>query len=334
MVANDMNQGNNDNLLPEIALVRYNECQLAAVYGLTDVFRVANEQLEALGRDHQRVRVSHWEWTDDEVRCTYDSHPGTVNGPTHVVFPPSLISPAQMDKAHALRDWALKQREHGAILCALCAGVFVLAETGLLDHRAATTHWAFAEEFARRFPAVRLDASRMVVDEGDIITAAGIMAWLDFALSLVESLFGPSVMLRTSRFLLADAPRTEQLPYMAQLPTTTHHDDVVHIAQGLIDRELASALTLDGLAAATSTHPRTLQRRFRSATGMTITRYIQRLRVERANHALATTGETFESIARSVGYDDSTTLRRLIQRETGLTPTGYRQRFGTRSRVK
>lgn len=334
MVANDTNQGNDDTSLPEIALVRYNECQLAAVYGLTDVFRVANEQLEALGRDHQQVRVSHWEWAGDEVKCTYDSHPGTANSPTHVVFPPSLISPAQMGKAHALRDWALEQREHGAILCALCAGVFVLAETGLLDHRAATTHWAFAEEFARRFPAVHLDASRMVIDGGDIITAAGIMAWLDFALSLVESLFGPSVMLRTSRFMLADAPRTEQLPYMAQLPTTTHHDDVVHIAQGVIDRELASALTLDQLAAATSIHPRTLQRRFRSATGMTITRYIQRLRVERANHALATTGETFESIARSVGYDDSTTLRRLIQRETGLTPTGYRQRFGTRSLVK
>ena len=222
-----------------------------------------------------------------------------------------------MDKAHALRDWALQQREQGAILCALCAGVFVLAETGLLDHRMATTHWAFADEFASRFPAVRLDASRMAIDEGDIITAAGIMAWLDFALSLVDSMFGPTVMIRTSRFMLADAPRTEQLPYMAQLPTTTHHDDVVHIAQEVIDRELGSALTLDRLAAATSTHPRTLQRRFRSATGMTITRYIQRLRVERANYALATTGDTFEAISRSVGYDDSTTLRRLSTARLG-----------------
>ena len=81
MVANDMNLGNDDTPAPEIALVRYNECQLAAVFGLTDVFRVANEQLELLGRDRQRVRVSHWEWSGDELRCTYDSHPGNGQRP-------------------------------------------------------------------------------------------------------------------------------------------------------------------------------------------------------------------------------------------------------------
>ncbi|MFE3961271.1 helix-turn-helix domain-containing protein, partial [Nocardia sp. NPDC059091] len=150
----------------------------------------------------------------------------------------------------------------------------------------------------------------------------------------VEALFGPSMMIRTSRFMLADAPRTEQLPYMAQLPSTAHQDEVVLVAQETIDRELASSLTLSRLAAVTSTHPRTLQRRFKTATGMTVTQYVQRLRVERANHALATTGDTFEAIARSVGYDDPTTLRRLIHRETGLTPTGYRQRFGAKGMLE
>ncbi|MCT1765158.1 helix-turn-helix domain-containing protein [Brevibacterium casei] len=318
---------------PEIAIVRYRECQLAAVYGLTDVFRVANEQLALLGRD-ETVRVSHWEWSEDGVQCVFDSHPGRPNAPTHVVFPPSLVPPQGMDSAHALRDWALARRGDGAVLCGLCAGVFVLAETGLLDHRSATTHWAFAEEFAQRFPAVRLDARRMVVDEGDVITAAGIMAWLDFGLSLVESMFGPSMMIRTSRFMLADAPRTDQLPYMGTLPSTTHQDEVVLLAEETIDRELGSAMTLGRLAAVTATHPRTLQRRFKTATGKTVTQYVQQLRVERANHALATTDDTFESIARSVGYDDPTTLRRLILRETGLTPTGYRQKFGAKSLVR
>lgn len=326
-------QGNADRCRPEIAIVRYRECQLAAVYGLTDVFRVADEQLALVGRGGEGARVSHWEWSDDGVVCTFDSDPGTPNAPTHVVFPPSLVPPQGMDAAHALRDWALLRRDEGAVLCGLCAGVFVLAETGLLDRRRATTHWAFAEEFARRFPAVRLDARRMVVDEGDVITAAGIMAWLDFGLSLVESMFGPSMMIRTSRFMLADAPRTDQLPYMGQLPSTTHDDEVVRLAEETIDRELGSSLTLGGLAAATSTHPRTLQRRFKAATGKTVTQYVQCLRVERANHALATTDDTFESIARSVGYDDPTTLRRLILRETGLTPTGYRQKFGAKSLV-
>ncbi|GAA1637553.1 GlxA family transcriptional regulator [Brevibacterium sanguinis] len=334
MVTNDTYQGDRDRRSPEIAVVRYGDCQLAAVYGLTDVFRVTNEQLELLGGDERRVRVSHWEWNGDGVTCTFDSHSGTPHAPTHVIFPPSLVAPELMGESGILRDWALAQRADGAVLCGLCAGVFVLAETGLLDHRRATTHWAFVDEFARRFPRVRLDASRMVIDEGDVITAAGIMAWLDFALSLVEALFGPSMMIRTSRFMLADAPRTEQLPYMAQLPSTAHQDEVVLVAQETIDRELASSLTLSRLAAVTSTHPRTLQRRFKTATGMTVTQYVQRLRVERANHALATTGDTFEAIARSVGYDDPTTLRRLIHRETGLTPTGYRQRFGAKGMLE
>ncbi len=205
------------------------------------------------------MRVSHWEWSEDGVQCVFDSHPGRPNAPTHVVFPPSLVPPQGMDSAHALRDWALARRGDGAVLCGLCAGVFVLAETGPLDHRSATTHWAFAEEFAQRFPAVRLDARRMVVDEGDVITAAGIMAWLDFGLSLVESMFGPSMMIRTSRFMLADAPRTDQSPYMGTLPSTTHQDEVVLLAEETIDRELGSAMTLGRLAAVTATHPRTLR---------------------------------------------------------------------------
>lgn len=326
MVTNDTNLGDRDIVRPEVAIVAYGDCQLSAVYGLTDVLRVAGEQLASLGRP-ERVRVTHWQWSPDGMRCSYDSHPGVPSRPTHVIFPPSLVPPARMEAAGALGEWAMSRRDEGAVLCGLCAGVFVLAETGLLDYRRATTHWAFAAEFARRFPQVRLEAERMVIDEQDVITAAGIMAWLDFGLSLVESLFGPSVMLRTSRFMLADAPRTEQLPYMAQLRSAEHHDELVLLAQETIDRELANAPTLARLAAATATQPRTLQRRFRAATGLTITQYLQGLRVERATYALATTTDTFEAISRSVGYDDPTTLRRLIQRQTGLTPAQYRARF-------
>lgn len=331
MVTSDSDEVDHDTRSREIAIVQYPDCQLAAVYGLTDVFRIATEQMALAGRSNEHIRVSHWVWSEEAVTCSYDSHPGTPHKPSHVLFPPSLIPPERMSTVRTLRDWALEQRYNGATLCALCAGVFVLAETGVLERRHATTHWAFVDEFKKRFPGVLLDAEQMVIDEGDVVTAAGIMAWLDLGLSIVESMLGPSIMLRTAKFMIADAPRSQQLPYIELLPSTEHHDEVVRLAQQTLDLELASAPSLAHLANVTATHPRTLQRRFLQATGLSITQYVQHLRIERATYALATTQDSFEKIAHSVGYDDPTTLRRLIRRETGISPAEHRRKFGTAS---
>ncbi|MFC9473065.1 GlxA family transcriptional regulator [Nocardia sp. NPDC056952] len=331
MGARDTLWGNHDITAAdsEIALVAYPDCQMAAVFGLTDVFRVAGEQAQTCGNPHGNIRVSHWKADEHGVTCTYDSRPGAHHRPTHVIFPPSLIAPEHMQAVDPLRRWALALRADGAVLGALCAGVFVLAETGVLDHRPATTHWAFADEFARRFPAVKLDATQMVIDEGDIITAAGIMAWVDLGLSLVESLLGSSVMLRTSRFMIADAPRQQQTPYMELLPapSSKHADVQVQLVQENIHSELSRPLSVEALARTVSMHPRTLQRRFTKATGMPITEYIQAARLEQVTHDLAVTDHTFEHIAQSVGYVDTSTLRKLIRRTTGLTPAEYRQKF-------
>ncbi|MEV0685653.1 helix-turn-helix domain-containing protein [Nocardia sp. NPDC050378] len=273
------------------------------------------------------MRVSHWRLDEHDVICSYDSLPGTAHRPTHVIFPPSLVEPARMRSADALRRWALGLRAEGAVLGALCAGVFVLAETGVLDRRPATTHWAFADQFARRFPAVELDATRMVIDDGDIITAAGIMAWVDLGLSLVETLWGPNVMLRTSRFLIADSPRRQQIPYMEIMPSNEHDDDAVLRVQERIQAELDRPLSIEDLARSVSLHPRTLQRRFSKATAMSVTEYLQSARLERVVHDLAVTDHTLERIAQSVGYTDPSTLRKLVRRSTGLTPAEYRRKF-------
>ncbi|KAF0845217.1 AraC family transcriptional regulator with amidase-like domain [Nocardia caishijiensis] len=315
----------------EIALVAYPRCQMAAIFGLTDVFRVAGEQAAILGSPDTPVRVSHWQLDEHDVVCTYDSRPGTAHRPTHVIFPPSLVEPEHMGSADTLRRWALGLRADGAVLGALCAGVFVLAETGVLDRRPATTHWAFADQFARRFPSVELDATRMVIDDGDVITAAGIMAWVDLGLSLVESLLGPTVMLRTSRFMIADAPRQHQMPYMDFKPPNTHTDEEVLRIQQRIQSELDRPLSIEDLARSVSLHPRTLQRRFSKATAMSVTEYIQAARLERVMQDLAVTDHTLERIAQSVGYTDTSTLRKLVRRSTGVTPAEYRRKFRTPS---
>ena len=218
----DNQQGKTDSMttgkqiVAEIGLLLYPDVQLAAVYGLTDLFRIAGEMSrERAGPGAPAIRVSHWRQAAHGVgvECVFDSHPGPAHDPSHLIAPPSLIMPAKMQPMNGLTTWLAERHGDGATLCSVCAGAFLLGEAGLLEGREATTHWAFAKELAARFPAAKVDSDRMVIDDGDLITAGGILAWTDLGLTLVERLLGPSVMLETARFLLVDPPGRTQQPY-------------------------------------------------------------------------------------------------------------------------
>src|SRR5690606_34543636 len=111
--------------------------------------------------------------------------PGEPHRVTYIITPPSLVMPSDLPSMHALAGWMTSNHERGAILCSVCAGAFVLAETGLLNGREVTTHWAFADALGLRFPELKGDADRIIVDDGDIIPAGGILAWTDLGLTLV-----------------------------------------------------------------------------------------------------------------------------------------------------
>lgn len=147
----------------EIGLVIYPDCQLAAVHGLTDLFRVANRLGEQLiGSARRQIRVSHWKL--DEARLepvrVFDTH-AFAHGPlTVLILPPSLdVEPGGNAIARHL-GWLIAQHSGGTILCSVCAGAFLLAEAGLLNGRSATTHWIHAQPLAARFPAVRIDTEK------------------------------------------------------------------------------------------------------------------------------------------------------------------------------
>lgn len=218
-------------IVAEVGLVLYPDCQLSAIYGLTDLFRIASDIAARSGASNPpAIRVSHWR-QDDAIVCTYDSAPGSQHALSHLITPPSIVLPDRMQPMRSLAEWMATLHRGGATLCSVCAGAFVLAETGLLQGREATTHWAFAEALASRFPAVRVDADRMLIDDGDIITAGGILAWTDLGLTLVERLLGPSVMLDTARFLLVDPPGRAQRPYGQFVPRLDHGDAAILAVQ-------------------------------------------------------------------------------------------------------
>lgn len=318
-------------IVAEIGLLLYPDVQLAAVYGLTDLFRIAGEMAVLRGGPKSpAIRVTHWRQADtgDGVECVYDSHPGGPHKPNHLIAPPSLVMPAKMKPMHGFAAWLTERHAEGTTLCSVCAGAFLLGETGLLEGREATTHWAFADALAARFPTIKVDVDRMVIDDGDIITAGGILAWTDLGLTLVERFLGPSIMLETARFLLIDPPGRTQRPYNHFVPRLDHGDAAILKVQHWLQASGGKDVSVQALAERAKLEERTFLRRFRKATGLRPTEYAQQIRVAKAREALELSRRPIEQIAWEVGYGDPSTFRKLFQRVTGLAPTDYRRRFG------
>lgn len=314
----------------EIGLLVYPDCQLAAVYGLTDLFRIAGDMSEqAGGPGSPRIRVTHWKPSRDAADCMWDSNPSVgAPSPGHLIAPPSLIMPDRMQPGGNFAGWVRKRHAKGAIVCSVCAGAFLLGEAGLLEGREATTHWAFADALGEKYPNAKVDTDRMVIDDGDIITAGGILAWTDLGLTLVERLLGPSVMLATARFLLVDPPGREQRPYSSFIPRLDHGDAAILKTQHWLQSTGAKDHGVPALAARAGLEERTFLRRFQKATGLRPTEYAQQIRVAKAREALELTRRPVEQIAYEVGYGDASAFRKLFQRVTGLAPADYRRRFG------
>ena len=318
-------------IVAEIGVILYPDVQLAAVYGLTDLFRIAGEMSFARGGPSAPViRVSHWRQAVEgaNIECSFDSHPGSLHNPGHLIAPPSLVLPGKMQPMDGFAAWLSARHAEGATLCSVCAGAFVLGETGLLGGRPATTHWAFAEALAARFPAIRVEADRMVIDDGDIITAGGILAWTDLGLTLVERLLGPSVMLVTARFLLVDPPGRTQRPYSDFVPRLDHGDAAILKVQHWLQATGAKDHGVPALAKRAGLEERTFLRRFSKATGLRPTQYAQQIRIAKAREALELSRRPVAQIAWEVGYGDAAAFRKLFQRVTGLSPAEYRNRFG------
>jgi transcriptional regulator GlxA family with amidase domain len=226
-----------------------------------------------------------------------------------------------------LVPWIRRQYDRGAHVASICTGVFLLAETGLLDGRSGTLHWGFAETFRRNYPRVRLEQDRMFIDQGRLYCSAGVNAGMDLSLYLVEKLCGREVAVQCARTMILDLGRETQTPYAGFLCAADHGDPVVSRAQTRIELQYAQPLDYDRLAEQCGTSRRSLERRFKRATGLTPLGYLQQVRVEAAKRLLAEGVRSFDEITFLVGYEDISFFRRVFVRLAGLRPKEYRQRF-------
>lgn len=311
----------------EIGILVYPGAQLAAVYGLTDLFAVANRLAADLGaRRGPLLRVCHWsEVPGRPLAVTFDSHPQAHYRPRAMIIPPSLTeepTPELVERFCAdLRQW----HREGALLVSVCAGVFFIAASGLLDGRSATTHWNFAQSLAERFPQVKVEANLPVLEDGDIITSAGLMAWTELGLKLVARFQGETLAAETARFL-AVAP-VPGAPCRATVfsPRLDHGDEAVLKVQHWLQSSGAREVSLALMAERAGLEQRTFLRRFRAATGLKPTEYCQQVRVGRACRMLEFTNRSIDQIAWGVGYQDPGAFRKVFHKVTGLAPGDYRK---------
>lgn len=208
-------------------------------------------------------------------------------------------------------------REHhaaGGTVASVCAGADALGRAGLLDGRRCTTHHALQDALQRLYPDARVVRDVLYVVDGRIVTSAGIASGIDMALHLLAVRHGPAVAAKVARTMVVYARRNGDEPQAsAMLRHRDHLSDSVHRVQDVIDSRYAEPLPLAELAGIAGVSERTLTRLFGGATGLTPLRYQQELRVERAEHLIGH-GETIESAARAVGFDDARMLRRLRAR--------------------
>ena len=314
----------------ELGVLIYQGVQLAAVHGLTDLFGVANR----IAAEHESaqlplLRVSHWQVDAHGTPArTFDSHPGPEQPMMAVLVPPSIAEFTEDQAPPALLEWLRLQHAGGTVLGGVCIGSIMLARSGLLDGRSATTHWSSAKSFAACYPAVRLEADKPIVDDGDLITSAGLMAWSELGLRLVDRLMGPSIAADTARFLVIEHSASASQCGSNFAPILRHGDGAVLKVQHWLQASGAVDVSVAAMAQEANLEERTFLRRFRNATGLKPTEYCQHLRVGKARQMLEFTNGTIDHIAWTVGYQDPSAFRAIFKKITGLSPSDYRNRFG------
>jgi transcriptional regulator GlxA family with amidase domain len=215
-------------------------------------------------------------------------------------------------------------------VASVCTGAFVLATLGLLDGRRATTHWAHCQDLATRFPRVEVDFNAMFVQDGPVVTGAGVCAAPDLALALVEADYGADLARRVARWLVVFLRRPGgQAQFSVWSGVAQVADDRIRMLIDNVIRDPEGEHSAPAMARRAALSEAEFARLFVQETGMTPERFVERTRVEAAKLMLSSGDSGVETVAQSCGLGSAETMRGVFERIVGIAPDGYRQRFRT-----
>ena len=324
-----------------VLLVAVPETAGSALYGMIDVLGAAGTlwpQLVELEEGEQAFSIRLISSRRASFRCANDipvrPHVDVKQDPRAdiVIIPELWLGPDEAigERYPDILAWLRRSHERGSCIYAACSGSILLAETGLLDGKPATSHWAFERQFRSRFPTVdfRRESTLQFADgAGRIVTAGGTTSWHDLALHIISRHCSPGEALRIAKVYLLKSHPEGQLPYAALVRQAPHADAVVRRCEIVLKRDFLDDRPVKAAVAESGIAERTLKRRFKVATGMSLMEYVQNLRIERAKQLLESSELAVDEIAASVGYDNPSFFRRLFKRQCGLAPAEYRRLF-------
>ena len=241
-----------------------------------------------------------------------------------IVLPASGLEVQAAYRAQHRAPVLASHAARGVYIAGICSGVAFLAESGILDGRQATSHWALAERLRERYPKVRWRPELFVTEDRRVCCSGGVYACIDLSLYLVEKFCGHEIALQCARSLLVSMPRSRQSGYAVTPLSRPHSDERIREAEHL-QQHFVRGVSIDNLAKRIGMSPRNFIRRFKCATGRLPGAYL--LRVSSAREMLEQGALPVQTVCTRVGYEDVAFFRNLFKRHTGMTPAEYRERF-------
>lgn len=329
------------NDLIEALVIAVPETAGSALYGMVDVLSAAGNLWQALVGTEPEITLIRPRIISpiqglfscgNRIPVSPDFDLGSAPDPDIVVLPELWLGPDEHMKGKypELMEWIRQQYKNGASIYSGCSGSIMLAETGLLDGREATSHWGYERLFRNSYPDVRFSAEPILSfgdTAGRIVTAGGTTSWHDLAIHIISRHCSPGEALRIAKVYLLKMHSEGQLPYASLISSSPHADSVVRECEDRLKDHFRGHDALQSAVEASRVPERTLKRRFKSATGLTLIDYVQNLRIEEAKRMLESTGKPIDEISVEVGYENLAFARRLFKRRTGMTPTQYRRMF-------
>ena len=275
----------------------------------------------------------------DFVACSFEKKPARATGGVRITTSAGLktlasagtiVIPGWRDHDEIpppeVLDALRRAHARGARLLSICSGVFVLAATGLLDGKRATTHWRYADKLRARYPNITVEPNVLYVDEGNVLTSAGSAAGIDLCLHVVRRDYGADVANRVARRLVVPPHREGgQAQYIAE-PLRVEAQGLAPLLDWTL-RRLDKPLSVTDLATRAKMSERTFARRFVEETGTTPHRWLTQQRLIAAQRRLETTRDSIDEVAQAVGFETAGALRHHFRLAFGTTPMSYRRRF-------
>ena len=324
------------NLFMKVAILNFEGAVASSVAGPYDMFskvKMISETLRVKTKMFFEVDVISSQYMNAELPFNMV---GNLSVSTRRQYDLVLVPAMQGDRVDStlLREiemikWIKKQYQGGAEVACICMGAFILASTGLLDGKRATTHWMGSAYFRKLFPQVILEDNKVIIDEGRIYSCGAAFSFTSLIIYLIEKFCGKDMALAASKVFMIQVHDSSQQAFSIFNLQRNHEDVEISRVQSYIEKNYEEALTIAQLASRFNMSARTFIRKFAAVTGNTPLEYIQRVRVEAAKRLLEKGKLTVEQVCMESGYADFGFFRNIFKRLTGLAPQEYKRKYGS-----